>query len=1402
MAFDQSTRNRLQKFVAESRLILTNEFTRQLQGDYGLDPSSGTVSDTEKLTHLNDADLETAHLLRDILNHYLASSPSEGIKQALNRIVREQAFTVLNRLCALRIAEARGILIESIGKGFNSKGFQLYQRVSGISLGETGDTYRCYLFSLFDEFAVDLAVLFDRFSPMGRLFPKESVLLEILEGINHTEIAHLWGEDETIGWIYQYFNSKEERKKMRDESSAPRNSRELAVRNQFFTPRYVVEFLTDNTLGRIWHEMTKGQTALKEFCQYLVRRPTEIFLAEGEMGPPKEDEHEDLSQEELLKQPVHIPHRQLKDPREILMLDPACGSMHFGLYAFDLYEKIYEEAWNLELGKGPEVFKRGLTLKPLTQTYESREVFLKEVPRLIIEHNIHGVDIDSRAVQIAGLSLWLRAHRSWSAKNLEYPDRPQIRKSNIVCAEPMPGEKEYLKEFTNSLKPKLLGQLVEVIFDKMQLAGEAGSLLKIEEEIKEVIARAKKEWEGLTLKAKDKRGDDLLFTQQELDEIKGKAGQKGLFDLSEITEADFWEQVEQLIFHALKDYSEMAEGESTNQKLLFVEDAARGFAFIDLSRKRYDVVLMNPPFGAPSEKSLNYIQENYPLSKNDLYASFVENAIEITGRGFIGTITSRTGFFLSLLEKWRKELVFTHAPPTIFADLGGGVLEAMVETAAYCLSKSKMPEMIFFRQLHEENKNSSLHNSISKLKVASPDKNTFIASLRSIEIIPGAPLAYWVNDKIRFLFKNKNFDPNYGSVRVGLQTSDDFRFLRLWWEVAPENILNQEGYLEDKNLSEIKDWASQKSLEGTIWFPYAKGGEYSPFFADIHLLVNWKHLGREMKAWADPLYGNSGWSRIIKSVEHYFLPGITWPKVTVAGLSARPMPVGSIFSVGGLAAFPKENNKDFWLAFCNSKLGEILMRLMGAWHNWEAGMMKRLPLPNSNIYILSKSMSKLVENSSKIAEELSSEEESLRSDNWLAIEVKLSIKENCELFNKFREDYYNNLKINLSKINELVYEAYNLNLEDQEIIDDAINSDSRYVWSLPKITIKELVNRYLGITLGCAFGRWEITRFTSNRKKIKEENDDPYFPLAPCAKGMLINKDFLPIKQEELPPNYPAIVEWNGIMVDDDLHKANIISKLKQIIEIIWKNKSEQIELEICENLDIQNINIYLSKPTGFFAEHLKRYSKSRRQAPIYWPLQTPSMSYTLWLYYHRLTDQTLYICVNDFVEPKLKQVLESSTHLRQKTGRTRHEEKELEELIDLERELKEFLGELFRIAKIWKPSLNDGVQITAAPLWKLFQHKPWQKKLKETWQKLEKGEYDWSHLAYSAWPERVIKKSHKDRSLAIAHGLENDLWEEVKDNKGSKGKPKYKWVPKDLSEDELHEFIASKIAEQQGMSG
>jgi len=710
MAFDQTTRNRLARFVGDCRGLLTEEFTRQLQSVYGMDPKTGDVADTDSLT-LTSAEFETARLLRDTMEHYLASVDTTTLAKAkkaridvLGRIVREQAFTVLNRLCALRMSEARGLLIEAIGKGYQSKGFQLYKQLAGPALGETGEAYRCFLFCVFDEFGIDLPVLFDRFSPEGRLFPREAALLEVLSQINDADIDPFWSEDETIGWIYQYFNSIEERKEMRAASQAPRNSRELAVRNQFFTPRYVVEFLTDNTLGRIWYEMTQGETGLNDSCRYLVRRPNELFLSEGEEAPKQEESVEDLSQEDLLKQPVHIPFRPLKDPRDIKMLDPACGSMHFGLYSFDLFEQIYSESWDLEAKREAEAFVRPEGLKPLHETYESKDAFLRDVPRLIIERNIHGIDIDPRAVQIAGLSLWLRAQKSWQALEVPAKERQQIQRSNIVCAEPMPGEADMLEEFLKGLRDdrleslirRVLGipenqeiratirmanslcELVSSVWNEMDLAGEAGSLLKIEESLADTIALGKEEWEEKL----------PLFRVQEFG--LGNAKPKTSY-LKAIpgNDENFWDRAEVLVLAALEDYTEHAKGMRKSRRRMFAQDATRGFAFIHVSRQRFDAVLMNPPFGDWSKPFKEASKTAYPNSYNDILGAFVDRGGQfLIPGGQLGAVTSRTCFFLSSFNKWRDKVVLDLLQPRLLVDLGHGVMDAaMVEAAAYILEK-------------------------------------------------------------------------------------------------------------------------------------------------------------------------------------------------------------------------------------------------------------------------------------------------------------------------------------------------------------------------------------------------------------------------------------------------------------------------------------------------------------------------------------------------------------------------------------------------------------------------------------------------------------------------------------------------------------------------------------------
>jgi len=1518
MAFDQATRNRLQKFVSDARGLLVEEFSRQMQHDYGMDPDTGTVSAVDSLLHLTDSQHQTAKLLRETMAHYQASSPGSDLKEILGRIVREQAFTVLNRLCALRMAEARGILIESIAKGYNSKGFQLYARLAGTALGETGDTYRNYLFSIFDEFSIDLAVLFDRYSPMGRLFPKETALLALLSKINDFELESLWAEDETIGWIYQYFNSAEERRQMRAEAQAPRNSRELAVRNQFFTPRYVVEFLTDNTLGRIWYEMTQGQTILKDQCRYLVRRPDEVFLwidngpvldwlqgKELESEPQiaeiahavngylragglhdgaedwfnryverirnqeaetfttqevldflfvfhradrfcegllnkhnnevqavfqilktriEKSRQESLTQEELLNLPVFIPLRAKKDPRDIKILDPACGSGHFLLYAFILLLTIYREAWDQEndLKEIPTVRSKGL--RPLREIYDSKESFMADVPRLIMEYNLHGIDIDPRAVQIAGLSLWLCAQRTWKEQDIKPADRPQIKKSNIVCAEPMPGEKEFLKSFSETLKPRVLGQLVEIIFEKMELAGEAGSLLKIEEEIEEAVEKAREEFNKELLRRKEEAGYLPGFAP--------KIKQRSLFDFADLPDkTQFWQTAEEKILEALRNYAERAEAEDGSRLRLFAEDAAKGFAFIDLCKNRYDVVLMNPPFGESSIHVNIYLKSHYGFGRPDFYMCFMfrtERFIEPLGR--CGAITSRTFLTLQFFDSMRELFLTGDLRLDSLLDLGNGVLDgATVETCCHVSQKINSSAPIIFINLSNHIYVDKVAERLSIMSKGQLPMDFYVRQPGAIKAVPGSVFAYrMVDSALRAFTLHPPIDPKYSmnvpysmesqksnfSVRQGLIPGNQFRFSRLWHEVP----------------SKGKDWS---------WA--SKGGDFSRYLSIEDVLLAWGESGSEMKAFAEQNYG--GASRTIKNEQLFFRRGVTFPRVN-RGLNARVLPSNFIFTDTGMAVIPKvPRNSWAILGFLNSRFADYLCNSLHPGRKYEIAHISSLPL-HSDILTNTRVKNYATESTHLMETLLSGEE----SQPWFLMPflIRNRILNKNQTQNPVNADAITSRLSEIQQnLNSLIYDTYGIPINEREVIEDDLREGIPADEFAAKLTIlskafllpeqyprdkKKLpfntdgeVKKLISYFVGAIFGRWDI-RIAIN-PSLAPKLPYPFDSLSLCPPGMLFGPGSLPAKPNNIvseewlrvrsDPNtyllkgfvsketihdsgYPLRIDWNGILVDDpgfhaQPYQKDIIRRLREVQDVLWKDKAQEFEQEACAILNVTDLRDYFRKPAKFFQDHLKRYSKSRRQAPIYWPLSTPSGSYTLWLYYHRLTDQILYTCVNNFLEPKLKQVSDDVEHLRKKTKRTSQEEKDLEKLSDFALELKDFRDELLHIARFWKPNLNDGVQIIAAPLWKLFQYKPWQKKLKQTWKDLEKGKYDWAHLAYSIWPERVIRASHKDRSYAIAHDLENDLWEEIEVGTDRQGNPKTKWVPKKLSKKELEKIIQKK---------
>jgi hypothetical protein len=1292
MPLDQATRNRLQRFVTDARELLTDEFTRQLQQDYGMDPQAGTVADIATLSHLDDANLETAQLLRDIRAHYLgvqSGSSSKVQKDILTRIAREQAFTVLNRLAALRMMEARGLLRESIAKDYQSDGFSLYARLAGPALGDKGETYRCYLFSVFDEFAGELPQLFDRYSPHGRLFPRDTVLLELLAFINDQDLELLWAEDETIGWIYQYFNSKDERKEMR-KSAAPRNSRELAVRNQFFTPRYVVEFLVDNSLGRAWFDWTGGQTELYDRCQYLLSKPNDAPA---------------------------LPGLTLRDPRGVKLLDPACGSMHFGLYAFDLFEVMYGEAWEWEQVNGPSSLMSDETYLPLQQVYADKEALLLDVPRLIIEYNIYGVDIDSRATQIASLALWLRAQRSWHDTGIKAKDRPAVGQGHVIAAVAPPAEPELREQMAASLDAND-AKLFEETLKLLKSLPELGVLLRTEQEIPHLIRT-----------------------------IYGDAG-----DMFAEEDMERWQQAESRLRDALEGFMNAAQ--VTYQGHMFAQDALEGLRLMDLVRETFDVVVMNPPFGAPSKATKKYLKENYSGQYNDLYSCFVERSLRDLCSGYSAQITSHTFLTYGSFAKFRKNVIYEKSHIEVCADFGLGVMDdAMVRSAAYVLFCK--PEVAttstFFRLLNEENKENALRLSLKAFAEEAPSKDTYQVNQTLFADVGEGSLAYWINQKTISRFRGGKFSELAGDARLGVQTANNEQFLRLAWEIDP-TISGNDG-----------------------WRWYLKGGGFSKYYTNIHLIIDWRDDGQHIAE-------SYGQSVRLRDVSQYQRAGLNYPLINEFGINVGILPTGAVFDNGSPSVYPLDSIDPYvLLGLINSRFAELCFRCLTSTRHWQVGYLRQVPWIEPTAEAAKNIRKKVVE-AVAIQRSLMSETETspdFSGPSWLEDSLCKPLVGAIELFEHRKLDKevrLIELDYELDCLANSVFSVADEELATVEVVVGrhpcelpSISSSGADGWKYHKVSMfpidtmaweKKIHPRALlsdegyleGINdpavparnlfsffFGVAFGRWDVGACLNKSGKDVLTADFDSLPWLP------------PGRLERKPLEY---------LVDDPFSHNDIINRIKEVIGSIYGDRAESVEQELCDILGVQEIRDYLRGRSGFFKQHINAYSKSKRRAPIYWPLSLPTENYTIWVYGPSVTDQTLFSIINDCVEPKLAAVSAEIATLNSRRAADPEDQKKLSVLSSLSGDLIEFKYGLTEVANAYKPKIEDGLKVCAAPLARFFNDGSWSDYLEQVWQDLEEGVFDWTHLAYSYWPARVREKCKTDKPLAIAHGLE-DLYEE-----------------------------------------
>jgi hypothetical protein len=689
---------------------------------------------------------------------------------------------------------------------------------------------------------------------------------------------------------------------------------------------------------------------------------------------------------------------------------------------------------------------------------------------------------------------------------------------------------------------------------------------------------------------------------------------------------------------------------------------------------------------------------------------------------------------------------------------------------------------VFFRLLGLEDKATALANVVPEARLGGSNSSVLYSVPPSgFRQIPSSPFAYWLSPAIRHKFSElPPFVSEDRLVRVGLQSSDDFRFVRTWWEVAPSRILDAAN-CPSSDTEALQDWCRRRTNEGKRWAPFAKGGEYSPFHSDLSMVVNWEREGREIYEFNEIPIGSAG--APVRNPKFYFRPGVTWP-LRGTRLSTQAVPAGAIFSIADKMAFSERESELLpLLAITNSRPFDYFAfagKVGGV--QYEVGLISRVPVPatmdsaelerhaadavrarlvaeqaNERSHLFARPSLLWVEGAS-IAERYAAWSSVLSLAERDVANAQAAVDESALALYGISDDDRASMSRWFAEISRSPQPPEKESGEDRAVPDEA---------PAPANASRATAD-LLSYGVGCIFGRWDVRVGCDPSLAINPAQ--PFDPLPVCSPGMLTGLDELPARMDgivdedwlrarpsaiTLPADgsvqrgtipdidYPVKLARDGILVDDPEHSRDVVGRLQSLLELIWGERAEVVEQEACEILGVKSLRDYFGNPRGFFDNHIKRYSKSTRKAPIYWLLQSSRRSYGLWLYYQRLDADLLFKALTNYVDPKVQRELGRLADLRSQmaqSGSTGSAARQAERAIERQQafiaELHDFRERLNRAASLGlKPDLDDGAVLNAAPLWELM---PW-KVAKDYWQELLKGEYAWSSIGKQLRAKKLV---------------------------------------------------------------
>jgi len=817
----------------------------------------------EELSHLSAEDLRARQAVDAFIQSHIQSGRSR--EEAIHAFVQESAYTWANRLIALRCMEARGLIDEVILQkesygGRSLKHHRLARQNPELCAAEDDGLY-AVLFAEFADRKPDLPLLFRPDEPVIALRPGVAALKKNIQLLSAPD--EIFTAPDALGWAYQYWNTEEKERvftKIRTVKGAKIEKGDIIPVTQLYTEPYMVKFLVQNSLGAIWMAMHSG-SRLCESWAYFVR---------------------DADRTPVEKKPL----------KQVSFLDPCGGSGHFLLEAFDLLYAMYMEEGELTTPA--------------------------EICEAILNHNLYGIDIDERAIQIAALALYMKARE-------KAPDfRP--KRINLVATNIHPAAAAgHLTAFlAKHPEDKPFQNAIRMIFDSLRHADELGSLLQIEELVEKEIRFLK------ALSDEDKAGPPkqiALFLE------KAKPEQKPL-----PLDAQSYEEWKTGLLARLNAHFQEEFVSTDFSSRFFGETAAKGLSLFDFLSRRYDVVATNPPYmGSKNMGSIvkRYVGAHFTPGKRDLYAAFILRCLELakpeTGR--VAMVTQQSWMFLRSFaalraldeEKLKKAKGFkgilreasietlVHLGPGAFGEISGEVVNIVLFTLAKN-APADDHRLTAFRLIGP--KSPEEKDMLLKEQCANNLSLTYAATQGSFSKLPESPIIYWFRNVFFEIIARKTLLKYSANTLEGLNTTNNLRFLREFHEI-PRHKSN--------------------------WVPYSKGGGYCKWHGLNSLLVRWDSNGERIKARVTD--NGDHWSRRVAGVSGYFQHAWGYSLLARGSIGLRELDESGIFDVGTVAVFPDRSEQYYTIAgIINSYITQFIIRGMVQSLQVHAGYLDNIPV--------------------------------------------------------------------------------------------------------------------------------------------------------------------------------------------------------------------------------------------------------------------------------------------------------------------------------------------------------------------------------------------------------------------------------------------------------------------------